>query len=155
MAALDTLVTLSDLDATDALAARIADVLMPGDAVLLDGPVGAGKSALSRAIVRRRLGEASAEVPSPTFTLVQTYDHADGDIWHCDLYRLEGVRDLSELGLDMAFEDAICLIEWPDRLTGIAPDDPLCISMSIDGSAHVARLQGSDAWRDRIGSGLG
>lgn len=102
---------------TAALAQMIAAVARPGQTILLDGPVGAGKTHFARAFIRARQGDAAEDVPSPTFTLVQTYDDPMGtEIWHADLYRLSDPSELDELGLDQAIEDAICLIEWPDRM---------------------------------------
>ncbi|WP_044007851.1 tRNA (adenosine(37)-N6)-threonylcarbamoyltransferase complex ATPase subunit type 1 TsaE [Jannaschia sp. CCS1] len=108
-------------EATDALAAALARVLRPGDTLLLSGALGAGKTHLARALIRAHLGNPAEPVPSPTFTLVQTYDGDDTALWHADLYRLGDIGEVDELGLDEAMEQAICLIEWPDRL---APDWP-------------------------------
>ena len=89
-------------------------LLRAGDCVLLEGPIGAGKTHFCRALIRARLGREE-DVPSPTFTLVQTYD-ADVEIWHADLYRLSHPDEALELGLEDAFASAICLVEWPERL---------------------------------------
>lgn len=114
---------LGDEAATARVGAALGRVLRPGDAVLLEGPLGAGKSALARAAILARLADEGRveETPSPTWTLVQTYHVADGAIWHADLYRLEGPDDLQELGLDEALDAAVCLIEWPDRLGPLSP----------------------------------
>lgn len=107
--------------ATDALATRLAALLQPGITLLLSGALGAGKTHLARALIRAYLGNSAEPVPSPTFTLVQTYDTSDVELWHADLYRLSDPGEVQELGLDNALNHAICLIEWPDRL---APDWP-------------------------------
>ena len=112
---------------TAALAANLAPLLRVGDCLLLEGPIGAGKTAFSRSLIRARLGR-NEDVPSPTFTLVQTYEHEDGDIWHCDLYRLTHPDEAFELGLDEAFTSAICLIEWPDRLGTDVPENAALLS---------------------------
>lgn len=114
--------TLSSLDETTQLARRVAELLEAGDTFLLSGEVGAGKSAFTRAVIQARLGRAE-DVPSPTFTLVQTYEAGELTIWHADLYRLTDPFQTVELGLDEAFETAACFIEWPDRLGSFAPAD--------------------------------
>lgn len=123
---------------TTRLGRALSSVLQGGDCVLLDGPIGAGKTHLARAFIRARLGEAE-DVPSPTFTLVQTYP-ADPEIWHADLYRLTHTDEVVELGLDDAFASAICLIEWPDRLGANLPADPIRLSLEPSGEGRRATL---------------
>src|SRR3546814_19977744 len=84
--------------------------------LLLSGTLGAGKSAFARAFVREWVGDPAAEVPSPTFTLVQPYDGPRGTVWHCDLYRLGDPEELLELGIEPGLAEAVLLVEWPDRL---------------------------------------
>ncbi|MCW1918880.1 tRNA (adenosine(37)-N6)-threonylcarbamoyltransferase complex ATPase subunit type 1 TsaE [Rhodobacter sp. KR11] len=110
---------LVDESDTSALGRALGQVLGAGSVLLLSGPIGSGKSHLARALIRSRLGEAT-EVPSPTFTLVQTYP-GDPEIWHADLYRLTHPDEVLELGLEDAFSQAICLVEWPDRLGKAVP----------------------------------
>ncbi|MGN7867272.1 tRNA (adenosine(37)-N6)-threonylcarbamoyltransferase complex ATPase subunit type 1 TsaE [Paracoccus sp. 22332] len=120
----------ADQDLTAALARMLAATARPGDTILLDGPVGAGKTHFARAFIRARQGGAAEDVPSPTFTLVQTYDDPLGtEIWHADLYRLTDPSELAELGLDEALTEAVCLIEWPDRLERL-PDGAITISIA-------------------------
>lgn len=135
--------------ATARFAEDIAPVLMRGDTLLLEGEIGAGKSAFARALIRARLNRFE-EVPSPTFTLVQTYEAPDGDIWHCDLYRMSHPDEALELGLEEAFETAICLIEWPDRLGDAAPAFALRLSFAAGDPAHHVSVHGSDAWAKRL-----
>ncbi|MEO0363161.1 MAG: tRNA (adenosine(37)-N6)-threonylcarbamoyltransferase complex ATPase subunit type 1 TsaE [Pseudomonadota bacterium] len=115
---------LADDAATRRLGAALGRALGPGDAVLLTGDLGAGKTALARAAIAARIGEGE-EIPSPTFTLVQTYEARDGAaplrLVHADLYRLSDPDEAWELGLDEAFEDAAVFVEWPDRLGRLAP----------------------------------
>lgn len=113
---------------TAKLAHCFAQALVVGDTVFLAGDLGVGKSSFARSFIRSLIG-AEAEVPSPTFTLVQTYDAQDFEIWHCDLYRLSDESEVHELGLDQAFDDAVCLIEWPDRLGTLAPQHPILIEL--------------------------
>ncbi len=147
---------LADDAATAALAGRLAPLLRPGDTLLLEGNIGAGKTAFARALIRARLGREE-DVPSPTFTLVQTYDDPEAEIWHCDLYRLTSPDEILELGLDAAFEDGICLIEWPDRLGAAAPKAALRLVLSPEGDGRIARFEGPTPWieRLRIGGALG
>ena len=126
-------------DATDSLGGLLATHLRPGDTVLLTGPVGAGKSHLSRAIIRARLNRME-DVPSPTFTLVQTYEDASGDIWHADLYRLSHPDEVSELGLEDAMATAICLIEWPDRLGSHLPANPIEVALTPQQEGRCAQI---------------
>lgn len=141
--------TLSDENATTAFAAQVAPLLRPGDTLLLEGDIGAGKSAFSRSLIRACLGRME-DVPSPTFTLVQTYEAPVCDIWHCDLYRLSHPDEAFELGLEEAFETAICLIEWPDRLGDAAPASALHLAFSAGENAHHVRAFGPAAWAERL-----
>jgi tRNA threonylcarbamoyladenosine biosynthesis protein TsaE len=141
--------SLADEGATGALASQIAARLLPGDTLLLEGEIGAGKSAFARGVIRARLGRME-DVPSPTFTLVQTYEDPRGDIWHCDLYRLTHPDEALELGLDEAFETAICLIEWPDRLGDAAPASALTLSFVASSDAHHVTISGPDPWPERL-----
>lgn len=118
---------LPDPDATAAFARRLAPRLGPGDTLLLEGPIGAGKTHFARALILERLTRADRpeDVPSPTYTLVQTYDDGCCQIWHADLYRLTDPSEVVELGLSEAFDTAICLVEWPDRLDPSDASDAL------------------------------
>lgn len=141
----------ADESETVRFAARLADRLQAGDAIALEGPLGSGKTACARAIVRGLLGP-DTDVPSPTFTLVQTYDTARAELWHVDLYRLGGPAEVAELGLDEAFAHAITLVEWPDRLGDLLPPTALHLTFA-DGptpDARVITLHGPDAWAARL-----
>jgi tRNA threonylcarbamoyladenosine biosynthesis protein TsaE len=135
---------------TEALGRRLAVLARPGDVILLEGPIGAGKSCLARAFIRARLGR-DEEVPSPTFTLVQVYEAAGIEIWHADLYRLTHPDEVWELGLDDAFSSAICLVEWPDRLGTHVPPDALRIRLEAHGEGRRAVVTGG---RDGLARGL-
>lgn len=137
------------------LARALAPELRPGDAVLLEGPLGGGKTHFARAVIQTRLAVAGLyeEVPSPTYTLVQVYEDGIAEIWHSDLYRLSGPDDVVELGLDDALETAICLVEWPDRLGDMAPESALNLrfDMSRDGDARNLRATWSaPRWDEAI-----
>lgn len=121
--------TLNSADETQQLAHKISPLLEAGDVVLLEGPLGAGKSHFARGIIQAQLG-LDEEVPSPTFTLVQIYETPKLDFWHCDLYRLESPEAALELGLDEAFESSVCLVEWPSRLGEMTP--PRAVTIQIE-----------------------
>jgi tRNA threonylcarbamoyladenosine biosynthesis protein TsaE len=110
---------LSDPAATRQLAERLAGVAVPRDIIALGGTLGMGKTAFARAFIQHLAG--AQEVPSPTFTLVQSYDVQAGTIWHFDLYRLNRPEDVWELGFEEALEAGILLIEWPERLGALLP----------------------------------
>ena len=118
--------------ATERMGQTLAGVAQQGDCILLEGPIGAGKSAFARAFIQSRMAthDRVEDVPSPTFTLVQVYDLPDGEVWHADLYRLTHPDEALELGLDEAMETAICLIEWPDRLGSAAPAGAIRIALA-------------------------
>jgi tRNA threonylcarbamoyl adenosine modification protein YjeE len=136
-------VPLPDLDATARLGAGIAGALRPGDAVALWGDLGAGKTTLARAILRA-LG-VKEDVPSPTFTLVQSYD-TQPRIAHYDLYRLKQAREMEELGFDDALAEGAVLVEWPDRAPEVLPPDALHVRLGVADGARTARLTGPARW---------
>jgi len=117
---------------TAALAARLAALLRPGDCLLLSGEIGAGKSVFARAAIQSMMAAEGAveEVPSPTFTLVQTYLIGPREVWHADLYRLSDGYEVDELGLTEAFDTAITFVEWPERLGERAPTSALRLTFS-------------------------
>ena len=149
-------ILLADAEATTALGAAIAPMLKPGEAVLLYGPLGMGKSTLARGLIRA-LTTPDEDVPSPTFTLVQFYE-SEPPVAHFDLYRLTRPEEALEIGLDDALDTGCVVIEWPERLG----DDPaeflgpdrLVIEISEsdlgDGDGRVATVSGAGAWKDRI-----
>lgn len=112
---------------TAAMARHLAPCLRAGDVILLIGEVGAGKTHFARSLIAASL-VSPEDIPSPTFTLVQTYAGQNGEIWHVDLYRLTDISEIEELGLLHAFTEAICLVEWPDRLGTLAPEYALSIT---------------------------
>ncbi len=122
------------------LAAGLAATLRPGNAVLLAGPLGAGKSTFARALLRAACGDASLDVPSPTYTLVQTYDAPGLVLHHYDLWRLDGPDSLAELGWDES-RAGVVLVEWPDRLGALAPADALRITLEPEGDARRLTIE--------------
>lgn len=115
------IVPLADLSATEALAGRLAALAEAGDIVGLAGALGAGKTAFARAFIHARFGVT--EVPSPTFTLVQIYENGGPPVWHFDLYRVESAEEIFELGIEDAFDSAICLVEWPEKMAAHSPGE--------------------------------
>lgn len=128
--------------ATEALARRIAPLLGRGDTLLLSGDLGSGKTHFARALIRERLGPegATEHVPSPSFTLVQTYAAPETEIWHADLYRLHAPEEVDELGLTEALNTAICLIEWPERLAPDWPDGALLRLEMVSDAPEARRV---------------
>lgn len=142
-------IALADAAATQALGARLGARLTPGDVVCLFGGLGAGKTTLARGAIAAWMGSPQ-DAPSPTYTLVQTYDGPRGELWHVDLYRLKRADDAWELGLEDAFATAACLIEWPERLEGKLPRDRLDIVLSPEEGGRRASLTAHGAWRERL-----
>lgn len=130
----DGALSLADPARTEALGRALAAALRPGDVLLLSGPLGAGKTALARAILGARLGAddlTALEIPSPTYTLVQSYDTKDGVVWHADLHRLGDPEEVLETGLLDGGPDAVLLIEWPDRLGALTPARHLALDLAL------------------------
>ena len=144
-------IALPDAMATLAFGRRLGERIGPGDVVCLSGNLGAGKTTLARGAIEAWMGYAD-EVPSPTYTLVQTYDGERGELWHVDLYRLKRPEEALELGLEDAFAEAACLIEWPERMGDLAPHDRLDLDLATDGEGRRATLTGRGAWGARVGS---
>ncbi|MCR9110163.1 tRNA (adenosine(37)-N6)-threonylcarbamoyltransferase complex ATPase subunit type 1 TsaE [Marivita sp. XM-24bin2] len=141
---------------TAQLAVRLGASLSAGDTLLLEGDIGAGKSHFARALIQSRLAEPE-DVPSPTFTLVQVYDLPECELWHADLYRLNDPDQVVELGLLDAFETAICIIEWPDRLDDLAPADALTIRLDDPDQSDMRNITfewQNPAWTKRVTEAL-
>lgn len=143
-------IDLPDENATAALAARLAALAEPGDVIALKGELGAGKTSFARAFIRARGGDEA--VPSPTFTLVQSYDLPGGTVWHFDLYRLRASEEAWELGIEEAFSEGIALIEWPERLGVLLPAKHLLVALEFAATpgARRATLSGKGAWASRF-----
>src|SRR5438067_8327908 len=131
-------IVLANEQATRRLAVDVASILEAGDLVTLSGDLGAGKTTFARALIRHLAGDERLEVPSPTFTLIQSYALPRFPLVHADLYRISEPRELVEIGLEEAIEGAVALLEWPDRAGGLLPADRLDIAF------HLAPTLGSD-----------
>jgi tRNA threonylcarbamoyl adenosine modification protein YjeE len=123
--------TLPDEEATRRLAMDIASALEPGDLITLSGDLGAGKTTFARALIRHLLADDTIEVPSPTFTLVQNYELPRFTLVHGDLYRVASAAELAELGFEDLPDQAVVLVEWPDRAAGSLPVDRLDIAFTL------------------------
>ena len=138
--------------ATARLGAAVGKALEVGEAICLWGPLGAGKTALARGLIRA-LGDPREDVPSPTFTLVQFYPTERLQLAHFDLYRTTRPDEAHEIGLDEALDDGAALIEWPERLGGHLPKDRLDIELSLTGKdvspQRLTRLTPHGAWEGR------
>jgi tRNA threonylcarbamoyladenosine biosynthesis protein TsaE len=150
-AAAERLIQLPDPAATAALAVALARLARPGDGIALRGDLGAGKTFFARAFI------AEPDVPSPTFTLVQTYDLSEScgeprRVWHFDLYRLQSPEDAVELDIEDAFAEGISLIEWPDRLGPLLPAERLDVELAFGPTpdARIASLTASGSWAARL-----
>ena len=147
---------LSDETATEALAAALARLARPGDVFALRGELGAGKTTFARAFIhacaKAEVGPGDEEVPSPTFTLVQTYDLPGGTVYHFDLFRIETPDEADELGFDDAIADGIALIEWPERLGSRLPARRLEITLSAGAEPTSRRvtIAGAGSWHRRL-----
>jgi tRNA threonylcarbamoyladenosine biosynthesis protein TsaE len=141
---------------TAELAAALAELARPGDILALRGELGAGKTAFARAFIRHLSAAPDEEVPSPTFTLVQTYETPRGVVWHFDAYRLKDPDEIWELGFEEALAGGILLIEWPERLGSLLPRDRLDITLAPGSTAESRRAtlvsEGAD-WRQRLPQG--
>ena len=144
---------LSDEAATARLGEDLAMALRPGDVLALSGDLGAGKSTLARALIRTLADDEALDVPSPTFTLVQSYD-ARVPVHHFDLYRLASAAELDELGFDEALAGGAALVEWPDRAEGLLPPSTVLVELEHRGDGRLARLSGSGPAFQRIARSL-
>lgn len=139
---------------TRALAREMAALLQEGDCVCLYGDLGVGKTTFARAVIESLLAEPE-EIPSPSFTLVQTYETVKGSLWHCDFYRLTSEEEAFELGLEDAFSGAITIIEWPERIAALLPEQRLELHWALSkdsDSRRELRLTAKGHWQSRLKS---
>ena len=138
---------LIDEQATEALGAAIAERLRPGDVITLSGPLGVGKTALARGLLAA-LGHAG-EVPSPSFAIVQPYDEVEPPVWHVDLFRIDSLGELDELGLDAA-SDGVLLVEWPEKAGPSAWPQALGLTLEfMEGGARRLTVKVPPSWQSR------
>src|SRR5579863_1165238 len=140
------IVALANETATANLMADLALLIGAGDVITLSGDLGAGKTAAARALIRYLADDPEIEVPSPTFTLAQSYDLAPFPLVHADLYRINDASELEEIGLSPLPEGMVALIEWPERAPGALPPDRIDIALShrpaLGSTARAAEITG-------------
>jgi tRNA threonylcarbamoyl adenosine modification protein YjeE len=143
-------IDLADESATRALAEDVAAAVRPGDVIALRGSLGVGKTTFARAFIRAVADDSRLEVPSPTFTLVQTYETPRFVVAHFDLYRLSGPDELDEIGLSDSAGDGVVLVEWPERAGGRLPENRLDIVLEMNGTGRRATLMGQGTLIERV-----
>ena len=136
--------------ALEAFAAELALFARPGMVMLLKGDLGTGKSTLARAFIRALAGGAEFDVPSPTFTLVQTYDETRVPVAHADLYRIGSTQELDELGFDELTRTHVLAVEWPEKMLDQLHADRLLIELSGSGEYRDAVITASGAWEQAL-----
>lgn len=142
-------VSLPDIEATGKLAARLAPLLQSGDVVALQGDLGTGKTTFARLLLHAL--KVAGDIPSPTFTLLQTYEAGHATIHHLDLYRLKDAAELDELGWDDLIAEGISVIEWPEHAKGYMPKDYLALHFSLsEEKERSCLLVPHGAWGDRV-----
>lgn len=150
-------IRLNSPDDTELFARSIASTLGSGDVLLLEGQIGAGKTHFCRALIQSLLSFPE-DIPSPTFTLVQIYDTDTSEVWHADLYRLSYVDEVEELGLFAAFDDSICLVEWPEKLDGLEPQHSLTLSFSLvpenENARDISLAWSDQKWNHKLNRGI-
>ncbi len=150
---IETTIKLADDEATAALGASLAPHVQPGDVLCLMGPLGAGKTTLARGLIKAATG--AREAPSPTFALVETYEAkaqncGDFTLWHFDLYRLESIEEIWELGFEEALDQGVSVIEWPERIEDQLPPDPLIIALNPAQTPRQAVIRSGENWVKRL-----
>jgi tRNA threonylcarbamoyladenosine biosynthesis protein TsaE len=138
---------LEDEQATSALGARLARATRAGDVIALSGPLGVGKTALARGFIAA-LGH-EGDVPSPSFAIVQPYEELNPPVWHVDLYRIEALAEIEELGLDSVSE-AVLLVEWPERAAGNMWPEALTLSLDFaENGERILTAKVPPSWEGR------
>lgn len=138
---------LHDESETEAFGSKLATALRPGDVVTLSGPLGVGKTALARGILTA-LGHVG-DIPSPSFAIVQPYEELIPPVWHVDLFRIDDIGELDELGLE-SVTDGVLVVEWPEKAGGRAWPQALGLTLEFaEGSARRLTANVPPSWQSR------
>lgn len=144
-----TRVQLCSIGNTQRLAENLSQVVLKGDVFALKGDLGAGKTTFTRFLIQALMG-SETHVPSPTFTLVQTYESRNFEIWHFDLYRLKSPEEILELGIEDALLRGVSLIEWPEKMGSYLPQNCLKITFELHDDKRQILIEGNDEWQMRL-----
>ncbi len=142
-------VQLCSIEDTKRLAEGLSMALLKGDVLALMGDLGAGKTTFARFLIQRLMG-SEIHVPSPTFTLVQTYESQNFEIWHFDLYRLKNPEEVFELGIEDALLNGVILIEWPEKMGSHLPRNCLKMTFELQDDKRHVLIEGNDEWQMRL-----
>lgn len=137
------------IEDTQTLAHGLGSLLSKRDVVALKGDLGAGKTTFARFLIQSLMGSETT-VPSPTFTLVQTYESKKQEVWHFDLYRLKNPEEIFELGIEDAFLNGITLIEWPERMKDYLPKTSLILNFELVYDERCILIEGNEEWQLRL-----
>ncbi|MDB2414704.1 tRNA (adenosine(37)-N6)-threonylcarbamoyltransferase complex ATPase subunit type 1 TsaE [Rickettsiales bacterium] len=140
---------ISSLKDSENLAKKIAALIEKGDVIALEGDLGAGKTTFTRFVINA-LSDKDVEVLSPTFTLVQPYELDRFNLWHFDLYRLENIEEIYELGYEEALDEGVAIIEWPQIIAGMMPENRLLIRLGLNLDTRFAEIEAYGNWKDRL-----
>lgn len=145
-------IVLEDLDATEHLAQLLADITKNKDVICLKGDLGVGKTTFSKSFINNFF-DTPREVLSPTFSVINPFETKHFTLYHCDLYRINNIEEIGELGLEDIFNNGAAIIEWPEIIEHILPDNHLSIELQFDASysqKRVATLNGYGTWEKNV-----
>ena len=142
-------IKINNLEQTKLLAEKIAKLVEIGDVIELDGDLGVGKTTFARYFINSLLKEKE-DILSPTFNIVHPYTTDKFTIWHFDLYRIEKIDELEEIGIYDAFDEGVSLIEWPEIISSIVPENRLLVNFIHNGNERTVNIKGIGNWQNKI-----